>query len=377
MTGRSTDGQPHLKLSRQLHAHWLLACLVGVGMLCGCNADPGARREVQLLRAEILELEDRYYALKHRSGDAANSPGNPASANTNYYCEECGTFHNGNSGGGNSGGTVGAGTPFSNFESTPNYLPNKSSPSSEIQIENSQPAPQNTSPEPIEIDIGDSQGKVNARPAPNRQVDRNSNVNDSSAPDLFDRDSDFLESLTEDTSQVGQNAKSASFNGDNVEFKVQAISNDSDTQPDGLMVSMSNTKYYVDVLRMEVSLMNPQLPRGQQRIGYWNFDPSQVNRSIRDIRGKQELRLFAPWQTMPSGSEALVVFVRIHTSDGNQSLGTQTLILDENEIPATQAKSSDLITRRGTHDMDASVRSSSASDQPRQSSPGSKWRQAR
>ena len=35
-------------------------CLVTIG----CNADPRSRRETALLRAEILDLEDKYYLLK-------------------------------------------------------------------------------------------------------------------------------------------------------------------------------------------------------------------------------------------------------------------------------------------------------------------------
>ena len=50
--------------------------LLLLGLFCiaaaGCNADPRCRRETALLRAEIIDLEDQYYALKSRH-EAAES----------------------------------------------------------------------------------------------------------------------------------------------------------------------------------------------------------------------------------------------------------------------------------------------------------------
>ncbi len=44
-----------------------LHVVVGVALiaaLCGCQANPAARREIAILKAEILDLEDQYYRLK-------------------------------------------------------------------------------------------------------------------------------------------------------------------------------------------------------------------------------------------------------------------------------------------------------------------------
>ena len=38
--------------------------------VCGCRVNPNAEREIALLRAEILDLEDQYYALKSQRDDA-------------------------------------------------------------------------------------------------------------------------------------------------------------------------------------------------------------------------------------------------------------------------------------------------------------------
>ncbi len=41
--------------------------LIGiVSLACGCNRDPGCQRTIGLLRAEKLQLEDEYFALKHK-----------------------------------------------------------------------------------------------------------------------------------------------------------------------------------------------------------------------------------------------------------------------------------------------------------------------
>lgn len=41
-------------------------CLVAAG----CNADPSCRRETALLRAEMLDLEDKYYLMKSQRDEA-------------------------------------------------------------------------------------------------------------------------------------------------------------------------------------------------------------------------------------------------------------------------------------------------------------------
>ena len=41
-------------------------CLIAIG----CNADPRGRRETALLRAEILDLEDKYYQIKYERDQA-------------------------------------------------------------------------------------------------------------------------------------------------------------------------------------------------------------------------------------------------------------------------------------------------------------------
>lgn len=46
----------------------VLFITLAAGLLIGCNADPGARREIALLKAEILDLEDNYYALLEETG---------------------------------------------------------------------------------------------------------------------------------------------------------------------------------------------------------------------------------------------------------------------------------------------------------------------
>ena len=61
-------------------------CLVAVG----CNADPRSRRETALLRAEILDLEDKYYLIKSER-DAAVAQLNTFQTGGEIIYESAGT----------------------------------------------------------------------------------------------------------------------------------------------------------------------------------------------------------------------------------------------------------------------------------------------
>ena len=47
-----------------------LLITIGIVLLCGCRVNPNAEREIALLRAEILDLEDQYYSLKSQRDNA-------------------------------------------------------------------------------------------------------------------------------------------------------------------------------------------------------------------------------------------------------------------------------------------------------------------
>lgn len=63
-------------------------------LITGCRVNPRAEREIALLRAEILDLEDQYYALKSRcqGADDSNSNGNVFYESTiiDENCSDCG-----------------------------------------------------------------------------------------------------------------------------------------------------------------------------------------------------------------------------------------------------------------------------------------------
>lgn len=48
---------------------FVLLCCLGP-LAAGCNSDPRCRRETALLRAEILDLEDKYYLMKEQRDQA-------------------------------------------------------------------------------------------------------------------------------------------------------------------------------------------------------------------------------------------------------------------------------------------------------------------
>ena len=47
-----------------------LLLTIGLILLCGCRVNPNAEREIALLRSEIVDLEDQYYALKSQRDTA-------------------------------------------------------------------------------------------------------------------------------------------------------------------------------------------------------------------------------------------------------------------------------------------------------------------
>ena len=62
-------------------------------LLVGCRTNPRATREIALLRSEILDLEDQYYALKSKHRDAVNElramRGEPPIDSDDIGCDDC------------------------------------------------------------------------------------------------------------------------------------------------------------------------------------------------------------------------------------------------------------------------------------------------
>ncbi|MEZ6094932.1 MAG: hypothetical protein R3C03_11990 [Pirellulaceae bacterium] len=238
----------------------------------GCNADPGARREIQLLRAEILELEDRYYSLKSRCGDVADT-NSTISADT-YYCDDCGAWHE--------------------YGSTFNHSPSLEIAPGDTPIEITDP----DSPEPIELDV----------PLDATQTGSRRPLNSSGQ--------DYAGMLLDEIDHAGERELSTTLIDGESELRAHPVNNDDDPEPDGLMLSLPVDEQYIAPERLQVSLMDPSLSAGSQRLGLWEFDRVKVQRGVRSYRGKMEMRLFVPWNNAPEPGTPLVVFIRQETANG-------------------------------------------------------------
>jgi hypothetical protein len=80
--------------------------------------------------------------------------------------------------------------------------------------------------------------------------------------------------------------------------------------------------------KIQISAMNPALPNGQQRIGFWTFDQNRIANLIKETETSREIRIFVPWQSEPTPGSELIVFVRSHDSSGNVREGSGFVVIE-------------------------------------------------
>lgn len=68
---------------------YLLTLILVCSFCCGCRVNPRAEREIALLRAEILDLEDQYYALKDQCGGQSGIANNQVIYESGFVEGEC------------------------------------------------------------------------------------------------------------------------------------------------------------------------------------------------------------------------------------------------------------------------------------------------
>lgn len=258
-------------------------CFIAVG----CNADPRGRRETALLRAEILDLEDKYYQIKFERDQAK---------------AELSAFQ-----GGFSDGQIiydsPAGTPvYSEYDSnvvTP--------PANQIPFDNGTPTVDPA--DPIQIELNESDSYFPSDP---------SNPAELPEPDRFVPGSQSRTRLNgpESNSPPGTVAEI-------VIDKRQSQGQDVDGKPgdEGLNLLIQPKAFSGETLlqtgELTVSVIDPAESPDDQRVGLWKFLPDETKLFFaNDSRRSRGILLHLPWDQSTPRNRELVVFVRFRTNDG-------------------------------------------------------------
>ena len=269
-------------------------CLVAVG----CNADPRSRRETALLRAEILDLEDKYYLIKSER-DAAVAELNA-----------CQT--------GACGGEIiygSAGTPIYSQQDNSTVI----SPTNAIPLDTGVPATSPTDPIQIELEEPDSFFPTDPSspaelPEPNQVLPGGSSGTRLNGPES---DSDI-----KSVAEIVINRR-------------QSQGQDVDGKPgdEGLNLLIQPKSFSGETVlqagELTVSVIDPAESAEHQRVGLWKFLPDETRLFFANHdRSSRGILLHLPWDQSTPRNRELVVFVRFKTADGRQLETSSNIQID-------------------------------------------------
>ena len=284
-----------------------LKMLLAAIALCaiGCNADPGARRELALMRAEMQDLEDAYYTLKSRCGeDATAGPIQRNTSEVQWDESQWDESHNGD---------------IIDYPSTSgdNIYQNEYSPSLSPQFYEPQSIPNRQPPitsqtGPEEIDL--------SPPANGGQSSLN-------------RNSPLAQQASSPKRQPQSQNKPAAAIGSRpadlilVADQTVPMDTDGDGKPDGIQATFAlrnkDGKSVIEPAKFVFSLLDPALPNGKQRIGFWEHSTAGAAPMLSLEPEERPEQVFLPWQSGIPANNELLLFVRHTRSDGT-ALETQT-----------------------------------------------------
>lgn len=281
---------------------------------CG-SSNPRVRREIALLRGEIVDLENQYYALKSMYRDetgrepdfsaygmtARNRPsgrwseGDTASG----ICLDCGQVHDPRQ-------EYDHPLMIENRNSTPTPAQNAPNPArtnlrpGESTLEGMAEPLIEFGPEEIEIPEGD---QSNGFRRPVNQVGAEATVD--SAPPAARR-------MTS-PERAGP-----------VDFEIDARQTrgfDSDGFPgdDGVAIRLLprfDQRAPGMLGELTFSVIDPDQPQDSQRLGLWKYTPEESARLVRQDGSGAVIEARLPWQRGPARHENLLLFVRLRTPDG-------------------------------------------------------------
>ncbi len=272
-------------------------CLLGLASI-GCKTDPHATREIALLRSEILDLEDQYYALKakyrHVAEDLRDCKGEPDDPslyndgptfydNSAPYCEDPVLSYRDE--------IFIDGTNSSPQYREPRLTPNRE----ELPPPNNQlPSPNRLPGEPSQTRPDDNSNTQDTR----WDTDQPIQLEGFQANDQFRKASTVME------------VASVSIN----ESATRGVNLDNVAGDEGLVLLIQPKSDSGTVLQtpgdLTVTILDPNERRNQEQIGMWQFGASEVpNFFVRDELIQQGILLHLPWNTQTPRNRNLLVNV--------------------------------------------------------------------
>lgn len=227
----------------------------------GCQTDPRARMEIALLRSELVALEDRYALLRNRCGDGKGDDYSDLQIEA---------------------------PSIETNQYVPQTTPRQSRPSRSVP------------PEELILDIEESSGNDVPNNGGGFRSER---------------------SRPKQNNTLASQATIPTTNFD-LAIKVQARDRNNDQIDDGMIVKIPFAEPSA-VESIQISMLDPDLPNGQQRIGYWKYDREALRKTNYDRRsGAFDVEV--DWSSPPR-NPGLLVFARVVTNE-SVSEGSDSVI---------------------------------------------------
>lgn len=290
----------------------ILSLLTLLSLGCGATS-PRVRREIALLRAEIVDLENQYYTLKSMYRDETgrepdfSSYGMPQGKSRNWrsglgatrHCLECGQVHNPQMDYDHPL-TLDSSAPAENIEPVP-ADDNRLLQPGESEFEQLDDPVIEVGPEEVPLP-GDGQSRGFRQPTDQvSSADRNK----------------AKQALPASRVAVAKGGGIADFEIDTA--ATTGFDQDGVPGDDGLTVRLladfpNQSERRIGELTF--SVIDPDQPQATQRLGLWKYSPEEASQLLRSTGGKTALEARLPWQKGSAQHENLLLFVRVRTADG-------------------------------------------------------------
>lgn len=345
--------------------------IVTILLPVGCNSDLRCRRETALMRAEYLDLEDKYYSLLAQSDGSTIVDGTAsvASGYENAVIIDSGLPVDSGYESGvvlSSDQPVGSGVIYDQGPVSSNLA------SPEITYYDQSPGYQSASPS-NQVIYGDMIGTATptlATPLPNGsstrsgsaveaspELDRLDSGDEIELPENFFDDSEPLpgvdspsnESVIDEFDGISildpdalriRSKFAVSSKSANQVSRVQinpSVSRGENTDgiagDDALKLLLqpmtANGSVIEQAGNLTISVVDPAAEQGQQQVGYWEFVRSETELFFaRDEFDNRGLLLNLPWNDGPPANANLTVYVRYETESGNVIETTDSVTID-------------------------------------------------
>lgn len=340
-----------------------IAILSSTLVSAGCNSDLRCRRETALLRAEYLDLEDKYYSL------LADSGGSVSGSSLDTIVADRTVYQSGDvivgSGVASQPNLVGDGSDVVYYDSYgPNDLPpgavthgtivsdgtiSSGSTGGYETLPLTAPGEQTIIHESVPQNDFFSNGRV-IEPedfSPPQEALENNESSSDTLP--VPRDDDGAHSILDSghdsvAAEFANQRRSASSEPEVVDITVnrsisRGYDSDGNAGDDGLKVLIQPIDGRGEIVEQSgdvtISVIDPEAPQGSRQIGYWEFVQSEAELFLaRDEYNNRGILLELPWEDSIPRNSQLTVYVRFRSPAGRISETTTQLIVD----PPSQAR---------------------------------------